>query len=101
MPNRAANDRAQLPQPCCGLFSTVGPTLTWVWVSVEAFRVAMLQFGPLADFSADAGAYSFEFVKEIRSMLEARKAGERFRLFELVASTGWFPSFPPNREDVQ
>ena len=72
-----------------------------MWVSVEAFGDAPLRFGPLADFFADAGADDFEFVKEIRGMSEARKAGERFRSPELMTSTGWFPPFPPGREDVQ
>ena len=34
-------------------------------------------------------------------MSEARKAGERFRSTELMASTWWFPPFPSGREGVQ
>ena len=34
-------------------------------------------------------------------MSEARKAGERFRSPELMASTGWFPPFPLGRDDNQ
>ena len=34
-------------------------------------------------------------------MSEARKTGEKFRSSEFMASTGWFPSFPPRLEDVQ
>ena len=66
----------------------------WVWVSAEAFGDAPLRFGPLAEFSANAGADDLDFVKEIRGMSEARKAVERFRSPELMASTGWFPPFP-------
>ena len=73
----------------------------WVWVSAEAFVDAPLLFGPLADFFADAGADELEFVKEIHGMSEARKARKRFHSTELMASTGWFPPFPPNPEGLQ
>ena len=53
--------------------------------------------GPLAEFSANAGADDLDFVKEIQGMSEARKAVERFRSPELMASTGWFPPFPPSQ----
>ena len=33
-------------------------------------------------------------------MLEARKVGKRVCSLELMASTGWFPSFPSSPEDV-
>ena len=73
----------------------------WVWVSAEAFGDAPLRFGPLTEFSADVGTDDLDFVKEIRGMSEARKVVERFRLLELMASTGWFPPFPPGRGDSQ
>ena len=69
----------------------------WVWVSAEAFGDAPLRFGPLTEFPADAGADDLDFVKQIRGMSEARKAVERFRSPELMASTGWFPPFPPSQ----
>ena len=73
----------------------------WVWVSTEAFGDAPLRFGPLTEFFADAAADDLDFVKEIRGMSEARKAVERFCSPELMASTGWFPPFPPSRGDSQ
>ena len=70
----------------------------WVWVSAEAFGDAPLRFGPLSEFPANEGADDLDFVKEIRGMSEARKAVERFRSPELMASTGWFPPFPQRTE---
>ena len=74
---------------------------TWVWVSAEAFGDAPLRFGPLTEFFSDAGADDLDFVNEIRGMTEAWKTGERFCSPELMASTGWFPPFPPGRDDSQ
>lgn len=71
-----------------------------MWVSAEAFGEAPLRFKLLVDFSADEGAADLLFMKEIMSMSDARKANERFRSPELMASNRWFPSFPPNSEDA-
>ena len=75
--------------------------IPWVWVSAEALGDAPLRFGPLAEFAANAGADDLDFVREIRGMSEARKSIERFRSPKLMASTGWFPPFPPSCGDSQ
>ena len=72
----------------------------WVWVLVEAVGASLLRFGPLVDFSADVGPYSFECVEEIRGMSEAQKLDELDFSPESMTLTGWFPSFPSSSEDV-
>ena len=39
-----------------------------VWVSSKAFMEAPLEYGPLAEFSADVGVDSLEFVEAIQGM---------------------------------
>ena len=73
---------------------------SWMWVSTDAFGEAPLRFGRMADFLADEGVTELAFVKEILGMFEACKASKRFRSPEIMALTGWFPSFTAGSEEA-